>query len=736
MEADTIGPVSIAVVDLQERLGALETAICGDSNDIRFLLPSLANLLSEGECEELPDIYLIRARAPEFLGIEACRKLKLRASSAGIPVILLADDGSSPQDRIRAYEAGAYDVCPEAIDPRELAVKVRNCIRYREEGEALRRSLNVVQLSSSARIRRFSRLNSMLSTISKTMLRRRAPRDLFSEACRLAVDEGGVALAWVGVVDSEHGQVETVGCHGVGAGFFAQVKMKLEGEDLLENPVIACILAKNPYFVEDITDSNVIPEWREFARRQGFRSIGAFPLLGGAAIEPGSSAAESTAPERAIGALLLFASDAGFFSIEESEIFGTLAENLSFALESVRHEGLRQKAENERISLEKRLRESQKLEAVGTLAAGIAHDFNNILAAIMGFADLVKLQLPPGGRPHRNMEEILIASKRARALVGQILAFSRQSDGDSKPVELGPIIGETIEFLRATLPANIRIITSISPDSGQVMADNNQMQQVILHLTTNAMYAMREKGGLLEFIVRPTEVVPGRKNDFASLAPGKYVQLTIHDTGVGMDRATLDRVFEPYFTTKPVGQGSGLGLAVVHGIISNHHGVILVESKPGEGTSIHLFLPRLEESPEPVFEQVEEVGAGQKGRVLVVDDESVLVKFLIQGMEYLGYQAVGFDDSREALKAFTAAPDSFDLIITDQCMPELEGAELATAIHKVDPRKPVILTSGFNELPEGTNTTDIAALLVKPMALGDLEKIVSKVLKRAHTAKK
>lgn len=384
------------------------------------------------------------------------------------------------------------------------------------------------------------------------------------------------------------------------------------------------------------------------------------------------------------------------------------------------------------VKLERQLRQAQKMESIGTLAGGIAHDFNNILGIIFGYTDLALLDSSDGSTVQSNLQEVQKAAHRAKDLVRQILAFSRQSEQERSLMQVGPIVKETLKLLKAALPATIEIRrqTDTLPHGADiVMADPTQIHQVIMNLCTNAGHAMREKGGLLEVSLSNVELGPHDLAPYADLNPGPYLRLSVKDTGHGMDQAVLERIFEPYFTTKGIGEGTGLGLAVVHGIVKSHGGAITAYSKPGEGSLFHVYLPGA--GGEITAEKTDsELLARGSETILFVDDEPGLVDAGRKALEHLGYKVVSRTGSIEASGAFRAQPDKFDLVITDLSMPQMTGLELARELLRIRPDIPIILCTGFSEmmLPERAKSAGIRELLFKPLIIADLSNTVRRVL--------
>jgi len=386
--------------------------------------------------------------------------------------------------------------------------------------------------------------------------------------------------------------------------------------------------------------------------------------------------------------------------------------------------------EEEKRELEDRLRQSQKLEAIGTLAGGIAHDFNNILAAIMGYTELANLEIPDGTKGRHRLKEVLKASSRAKDLVQQILAFTRQSRQEQKPIYITYIVKEAIKLLKATLPATIEIRQDIEPHTGTVMADPTQIHQIVMNLCTNAHHAMQENGGTLEVRLKRVQLNGWDDVLEKDMYTGPYLKLTVSDTGHGMPPEVLNRIFDPYFTTKEKGEGTGLGLAVVHGIVKNYGGTVRVQSEVGKGTAFDVYFPEIEEAAQvQEVVEIEPLPMGRE-RILFVDDEHPLVEIGVDLLEHLGYEVVGRTSSIEALKLFRAQPDRFNLVITDMTMPNMTGEKLAQELLKIRQDIPIILCTGFSERisDEKAKAIGIREFAMKPLIAPELAKTIRKVL--------
>lgn len=390
----------------------------------------------------------------------------------------------------------------------------------------------------------------------------------------------------------------------------------------------------------------------------------------------------------------------------------------------------RKETEEIRRVYEERLNQAQKMEAIGSLAGGIAHDFNNILAAIIGYSELIKNVLEPGSRERHNLEQILKAGDRAKNLVQQILTFSRQMDTTCSPVQIHIIVKEVLKLLRATIPSTIKIVQDIDINSGAIMANPTQIHQVVMNLCTNAYHAMEETSGTLTVSVKPIRVDSSETFNNPDLKPGPYVRLSVSDTGAGIDKSIVPRIFDPFFTTKGKGKGTGMGLAIVHGIVLALNGMISVDTKSSRGTSFHVYLPKLNDDNDITQASDTSIPGGKGQRILFIDDEKEILEIARDMLDRLGYKVTIISKSLDALKKFETEPDTFDLVITDQTMPGMTGAELATEIFRIRPQMPVILTSGFSQsiTPELARKMGIKKYLSKPFTLNELATTVDSVL--------
>jgi len=379
---------------------------------------------------------------------------------------------------------------------------------------------------------------------------------------------------------------------------------------------------------------------------------------------------------------------------------------------------------------EKQLQQVMKLQAIGTLAGGIAHDFNNILFPIVGYTELTMDDIPKNSQAQQNLEEILKATNRAKELVQQILTFSRQDGQERKPLKVQYLVKEALKLLRATIPSSIEIESDIDDTCGPVKGDPTQIHQVIMNLCTNAYHAMQETGGKLEVSLKEINISYEQSIERVGMKVGKHVELQVKDSGHGMESLVMERIFEPYYTTKEQGKGTGLGLSVIHGIVKNHGGDITVSSLPRQGATFKVYLPIIDDMEVEIEADEPANAITGKERILLVDDEEQIIDIEQQILERLGYHVTPKTDSIEALEEFAAQPDRFDLVITDMTMPKMTGDQLAQRMLAIKPQIPVILCTGFNATisEEKALAMGIVKFVMKPIVKDELASTIRTVL--------
>ncbi len=368
--------------------------------------------------------------------------------------------------------------------------------------------------------------------------------------------------------------------------------------------------------------------------------------------------------------------------------------------------------------------------SVGTLAGGIAHDFNNILSVILGYSEMVKADVPKKSRLASDLDKVLEAGNRAKELVKQILNFSRQAQIDRIPVKIDSLVKEGLKLLRSSIPTTISIRSNIDPESGTILADPTQIHQILMNLCTNAFHAMEATGGTLSVSLKTTYIDAEKTNLSLQVNSGKYVELTVADTGVGIAPDVIDKIFDPYFTTKEIGKGTGLGLSIIHGIVKDFGGTITVESHLGRGSTFHVFFPVVKENIVlPETTRTEGLPKGNE-RILYIDDEELLAEMGKIMLERLGYHVTVRRSSLEALATFRNAPNDFDLVITDQTMPNMIGSDLARRMLQIRPDIPIILCTGYSNRINETEAKAIGIkeFAIKPLTIGKTSELIRKIL--------
>lgn len=421
--------------------------------------------------------------------------------------------------------------------------------------------------------------------------------------------------------------------------------------------------------------------------------------------------------------------DGSEFPISLAVSVARLDENMIFT-GLIRDLSEQEKMETQQERLEAQLRQAQRLETIGTLSSGIAHDFNNILSSILGHAELALQEMTSQPVAREDIERVIESGERARDLIQQILTFSRQAATDRSSIPLQYIIHEALNLLRASLPSTIEIHEYINDNCEAVYADVTQIHQVVMNLGVNAGHAMQEKGGTLEVRLEPFEASATIAGQYANLNEGNYVRLTVSDTGHGMDQNTIDRLFEPFFTTKEVGEGTGLGLSVVHGIVMGHDGEITVYSEPGKGSTFNVYFPLSHEKALEI-EPYGGISPGGSERILLVEDEKELADVTRRMLENLGYRVSVKKDGPDALEAFRAAPEAFDILVTDETMPRMTGSRLAAELTQIRPELPVILITGLGITGQagGEEPSGIRETLLKPFSPQEIGTAIRRALK-------
>jgi len=546
-----------------------------------------------------------------------------------------------------------------------------------------------------------------LSDCSEILVRAQKEENFLAQTCETIVRQSGYKMAWVGLKENNpQCGIRVAASAGDEGGYLENIKISWADDEWGQGPTGKAIRTGRVYFCDDVDTCDDFIPWREAARKQRVGSSVAIPLM-----QEGE----------AIGALNIYAAEKHAFGQAEVNLLRELAIDVAYGIEVLRERVLAKKSVEEKAQLEQQVRQGQKMEAIGTLAGGIAHDFNNILAAILGFTDLAKYKLPENSDLRHDLDNVLQAGLRAKELVKQILAFSRQSEQERRPVEVYLIVKEAMKLLRASIPKNIDFQLDIDEKSGAVLVDPTQIHQVVMNLCTNSYHAMRDDdSGILRVALRAVEL--SDKDAFALLQSGKYLELTVSDTGCGMTPEIIERIFDPYFTTKARGEGTGMGLAVVHGIVQQCGGDIRVESTLGQGTTLRVYLPLTESKGLDIERIISQQLPGGKERVLVVDDEPMVLAMHKNMLVRLGYQVTAMSSSTAALAEFSSHPLEFDLVLTDMAMPEMQGDSLSQKIKQIRPDIPILMCTGFSEKlsPERAAAIGIGKIIMKPLLFREL----------------
>ena len=731
---------------------------------------------------KLPDIILLDIRMPEMNGYEVCRILKENKDTEQVPVIFISAL-AEVEDKVKAFQAGGVDYLTKPFHETEVLARVAT-------------HLSLYKMQQNLEEQVASRTEELQAAYERMSQSEYKYRSLFNDALDMIhiVDQNGIIFdanpielktlgyakeeyfgkPLVEIIHPEHreetGKVYRQVLEGQEVKNYETVLVAKNGDSLdVEVNVVPLIkdgeVLSARAISRDISERKRALEQIKKSKEEWERS---FEAIGDIAtiqdlhqriIRVNRKACEvfSAHPEELEGKLCyevfrgvdrpcdecpVLKSIADFeihtaeiqheklgkiFSVSASPFFdeeGQVSGIVHFAKDITRQK-----------SLENQLRQAQKMEAIGTLAGGIAHDFNNILSPILGYADMALETIPADSPLSSDIHQVLNAANRARDLVRQILSFSRQVEHEVHPLKVQFVIKEALKLLRASIPTTIEIRQNIDQECAAVLADPTQVHQVIMNLCTNAYQSMRERGGVLGVVLSQVELGSADLCNTVELKPGTYVMLEVSDTGHGMSQDVVEKIFDPYFTTKGKGEGTGLGLSVVHGIVKSLCGEITVVTELEQGTSFCVYLPVIETEPRKNAEKISAVLPSGNERILIVDDEKEIIELQGRMLESLGYQVTRFTNCEEALQAFQSKPDSFDLIITDMTMPRITGIQLAKDVLAIRAGMPIILCTGFSELisEEKIKSIGIHELLMKPVIKKDLALVVRKVLGKGES---
>jgi len=622
--------------------------------------------------EDAPDLIFLDIMMPDLDGYTVCRQLKADQETSEIPVVMvtaLTDQAS----RLQGLEAGASDFLSKPVDKNELLLRAKNLLQVKAFSDFLKQHNELLESEVLARTAQLRESSEQLARLNR-----------HHELILCSVQEGILGLDGQG----KHTFINPAAAKMLGC----------QAEDLLGCPSHSAWHHSkadgSPYPVEECLIEAAFRDGMEYRR-----SSEVFWRQDGSSFPVEYASTPIYEQGRLAGAVLTFT------DITE-----------------------RKQAEDKQEKLQAQLNQAQKMEAIGILAGGIAHDFNNILSVILGFTKLAKDDVPPGSGIAQDLDKVLTAAHRATDLVKQILAFSRRTAVDRMPIQIQPLVKESLKMLRASLPTTITIKENIHPQAGAVLADPTQIHQIVMNLCTNAFHAMEKTGGVLAVAVQTTAIDSPILFAGSQLIPGEYVKLTVSDTGSGIGPDIMDKIFDPYFTTKEIGKGTGMGLSILHGIIKSYGGAITVESTVGQGTTFHVYFPVVHDEAKESAES-QEAPRG-KERILFVDDEELLAEMGQKMLEQLGYTVIAHHRSIEALAAFMDDPAQFDLVITDQTMPGLTGTDLAQRLLQVRPELPIVLCTGFSSLvsEESAKAIGIREFALKPLTKSSIGQLVRKVL--------
>ncbi|MEZ4527533.1 MAG: response regulator [Desulfobacterales bacterium] len=676
-----------------------------------------------------PDLILLDILMPGMDGYEVCTQLKAGEKTSHIPVIFLSALGEA-RSKVKGFAAGGVDFVTKPFQWEEVTARIEIHLKLRNFQKQLEEQNARLQAEIAARSRAEEELKKHSSQLEKLVLERTA------ELTRENIVNAHLADISARLLAAEYDIAEIAGLilntaqelTGSSWGYVAEINS--ETKDLAVSVIMPsrCSVEKRlPVFPigEDGTYSGL---WG-YALNTGeaFYTNDPKQHPGSTEVPQGHILIERflSVPVFLEGNLtgqLALANPRKNYTDEDLNAVKRLSDLYALAIQRCAYE-------REKESLKQQLQKTQRMEALGTLAGGIAHDFNNILFPIMGYSEMIREDDPENSRLQENISQVLQGVHRAAQLVRQILTFCRQTEQKMEPLQMHLIVKEVLKLIRASLPATIEIHQSVK-DCGLVMADPTQIHQMTMNLITNAFHAMEETGGTLT--VRLDEVLlEAEELHEPDMAPGDYICLTVGDTGIGMDKTVIEHMFDPYFTTKKQGKGTGLGLAVVHGIVKSCGGGIRVCSEPGRGSEFKIYLP-LSKPRESAAQEVWKGEPSDRGNehILLVDDEPQILSMLQQMLKRLGYQVTAQISSMEALELFKAHPDRFDLLVTDYTMPKMTGLALAKEVLAIRSDIPIVMCSGFNEHADAemANIPGIKEYLAKPLRKSELASTIRRVL--------
>jgi CheY-like chemotaxis protein len=658
---------------------------------------------------KVPDLILLDVKMPGMGGYEVCRRLKLDERSRDIPVIFISASDEMV-DKVTGFEVGGIDYITKPFMNEELLARVRIHLRLRDltehlEREVLNRTMELAdanfKLQQDITGRKLAEENLRESEEEFRNFFENIPVSSWLE------DFSGVKKHFDALRDEGISDIETYFReHPEGLDRCVQgIKIKDVNQETLD-----LHQAKSKKQLLQGLETTFTPESLVVFKKEMID------------VWNGKTQAKYDSVVRT------FNDEVRYVTVSYKITPGH-EESLDKVLVTLVDITEKTLVDKQKTKLEMQLQQAQKMEAIGTLAGGIAHDFNNILAAILGYTEMARDDSPPESTIAKDLDQVLEAANRAKDLVQQILAFSRHSEVECILLQPVSVVKEAIKMLRPSLPTTIEINQNITSVTGQILADPTQIHQILMNLCTNAFHAMEDTGGKLDISLKEVTLSTEDLVHEPNVEPGTFVQLSVCDSGPGIAPNIKVKIFDPYFTTKATGKGTGMGLAIVHGIVKSCGGFISLYSEPGEGTAFHVFLPVIDKKLLPEIEDVEPIPVG-RGRILFIDDEEILAEMGKSMLERLGYNVTVRNNSIEALETFQNQPDLFDLVITDQTMPGMTGADIARKMIQIKPDIPIILCTGYSTVisEEKAKSMGIKEFALKPLSKKALAVLIRKVL--------
>jgi len=654
-----------------------------------------------------PDVILLDIVMPGMDGFEVCQQLKNDPVLRDVPVVFLTALKGDKACRIRALEVGAEGFLAKPIDETELVAQIRAMVKIKranveKRAEKVRLFELVEEQTSELRQAHAAALRLLEDLQKENLARKKSEAALISSQVELQAiyDHAPVMMC---LVDADRRVLYANPALTV---FTPAGKAPPPGS--LAGNVLGCINA-----LDDSRGCGFGPQCQQCTLRLAMEDT-LKTGIGHDNVEYRSTLVDGGDPRD----VTLLGSTALIRTVDQNQLLLCLHDITA-----------RKRAEEEKEALQAQLLQAQKMEAIGTLAGGIAHDFNNILGAIIGYSEIASDCIPPTSEAVKHLDKVLKASERAATLVKQILAFSRQANIERIPLKPGSIVKEAIKLLRPSLPSTITIKQNIEPSTRSILADPTHVHQILLNLCTNAFHAMEQTGGTLEITLADRTLSQQNLAHAPNLLAGAFVALTVGDTGPGIPAEIRNKIFDPYFTTKEAGKGTGMGLAIIHGIVTSYGGIITCESQPGRGTVFEILFPAIDQRAVSETRPVEVSPAGTE-HILLVDDEEMLANLGKTMLERLGYAVTMQTSSLEALALFHNQPTEFAAVITDQTMPEMTGMELADKLLQIRPDLPIILCTGYSNLvnEEQAKMLGIQGFMMKPMTRKELSTLLRRVL--------